>query len=55
MSELRIGDRVRLNSGGPECLVVHVISTRYVIVAWPDDQGVIQEYTLPAVCLEKTT
>jgi len=45
--KLRIGDRIRLNSGGPVGLVVEIDSTG-ITLAWPGG-----ETTLPAACVHR--
>jgi uncharacterized protein YodC (DUF2158 family) len=47
---LRLGDRVRLNSGGPESLVVDV--GEQVTIAWQDGSAT-REYRLPRACLHR--
>ena len=54
------GDVVALNSGGPRLTVVdntgggNGFSTILdVTVSWVDDDGLLQEWTLPEVCFTK--
>ena len=48
---LTVGDRVRLNSGGPYGLVVDLAGAEATI-AWKINER-IEEHTLSRVCLEK--
>jgi uncharacterized protein YodC (DUF2158 family) len=48
---LVIGNRVRLNSGGPIMLVVD-INDDAVIVAWRDSGG-SREHNFPALCVHR--
>jgi uncharacterized protein YodC (DUF2158 family) len=48
---LRIGDVVRLNSGGPACLVVDV--GERIVLSWHDAEGATQEAVLPAACVHR--
>lgn len=52
---LCIGDRVRLNSGGPVCVVVDTGLAVDVIVSWRDDAGTVHEVNLPAGCFSSTS
>lgn len=47
---LRLGDVVRLNSGGPPCLVVDLDGRGNVVVAWRAPDGEMQEHKAPNVC-----
>jgi hypothetical protein len=49
---LAIGTRVRLNSGGPSMLVVE-IEGQDVTVAYRDNAGRPNEYTVPAVYVHR--
>jgi uncharacterized protein YodC (DUF2158 family) len=49
---LRIGDIVRLNSGGPRCLVVD-FSDSTVVVAWRDPNQGIVEREFPRDCFHR--
>lgn len=51
---LYIGDRVRLNSGGPESLVVDA-DGEVVTVAWPDDHKGAAEATFQRPCVHLIT
>ena len=46
-----IGERVRLNSGGPEMVVVDVVGTS-VVVTWPDRNGEMQKSMYPDQCVQ---
>jgi hypothetical protein len=48
---LRLGDVVRLNSGGPVCLVVDLPNINDVTVSWRDSRELAVECTLPRPCL----
>ena len=50
LKPLCIGDRVRLNSGGPECMVVDSMVTADVTTSWRDIAGVVHEVSLPPEC-----
>jgi uncharacterized protein YodC (DUF2158 family) len=45
-----VGDRVRLNSGGPEMLVVDLTKAA-VVVAWRDSNGYLHDRTYPNQCV----
>jgi len=47
---LRIGDRVQLNSGGPESLVVD-LDNGTVTIAWPN--GKSSEAVFPRICVHR--
>jgi len=47
---LRIGDHVRLNSGGPLSTVVDVDGVGRVVAAWRDRNGRANEVALPDAC-----
>lgn len=49
----RIGDRVRLKSGGPEMLIVDLMD-RTVMVAWLDNVGHVHEREFPNQCVERS-
>jgi hypothetical protein len=49
---LRLGDIVRLNSGGPQCLVVGLPDFKSVEISWRDDQGT-HETSFPRACLHR--
>ncbi len=46
--QLRLGDVVRLNSGGPNMLIVDLDGSGQVTAAYHDDE--VYEVTLPTVC-----
>lgn len=46
------GNWVRLNSGGPNMLVVEA-SASAVIAAWKDDAGIVHEHAFPRACLHR--
>jgi uncharacterized protein YodC (DUF2158 family) len=48
---LRIGDRVHLNSGGPDCLIVER-SAHEATIAWRDGDRAC-EATLPVGCVHR--
>jgi uncharacterized protein YodC (DUF2158 family) len=50
--ELRIGDAVRLNSGGPRSLVVD-LSDDQITIAWRDATGAACEHTFPRACVHR--
>jgi uncharacterized protein YodC (DUF2158 family) len=49
----RLGDVVRLNSGGPNCLVVDLPDFKTVTVSWCDEQEIAREDTLPIECVHR--
>ena len=49
---LSIGNRVRLNSGGLDMLIVDV-SGENLTVAYRDKIGIVHERTLPSVCVHR--
>jgi uncharacterized protein YodC (DUF2158 family) len=51
---LRIGDIVRLNSGGPNSVVVDFSASDGVVVSWRDTKEGVQEETFPRACLHRT-
>lgn len=51
MNKVGVGDRVRLNSGSPEC-VVRAISNGVALVKWLDDSGAVQEAIWPVECVK---
>lgn len=53
--ELKIGDLVRFNSGGPVGKIVS--SPKKITVRWPDDdeEGNAQYSSSPVVCFEKVS
>ncbi len=50
--DFRVGDLVRLNSGGPIMLVVDV-EGRQITTSWKSVDG-IEEWTLPRPCFHRT-
>lgn len=50
--QLAIGDVVRLNSGGPDCLVVD-FEGDLVVAAWRDRSAKVHEHAWPACCLTR--
>jgi uncharacterized protein YodC (DUF2158 family) len=49
-----VGARVRLNSGGPEMLVVDLAESAAVVVSWRDRNGRVHERTFPNQCVYAT-
>jgi uncharacterized protein YodC (DUF2158 family) len=47
-----VGALVRLNSGGPEMLVVDLAGAAAVVVAWRDMNGREYERTYPNLCVQ---
>ena len=47
-----IGDRVQLNSGGPEALVVDILADDRVCIAWRNGP-VVQEQELSMRCIRR--
>jgi uncharacterized protein YodC (DUF2158 family) len=50
-----IGSRVCLNSGGPEMLVVDLVGSTAVVVAWPDNSGRVHECAYAHQCVYLNT
>lgn len=50
---LRLGDIVRLNSGGPACLVVDLAASHQITVSYRVQNGRIAELTVPAACINR--
>ncbi len=50
--ELRIGDIVRLNSGGPDSEIIASSGGR-VTVRWETEPGVYDTWNLPAACFRR--
>ena len=50
---LRLGDVVRLNSGGPACLVVDLPYPKAAILSWDDKNGENHECALPCDCVHR--
>jgi hypothetical protein len=48
------GERVALNSGGPQGLVVDILPETKIVVAWAIAGNNIIERTLPAACVHRT-
>jgi uncharacterized protein YodC (DUF2158 family) len=53
MQELRVGAIVRLNSGGPNAMVV-ACNGREVTIEWKDGLGNLETLTLPTLCVTQT-
>jgi uncharacterized protein YodC (DUF2158 family) len=51
-SPLRVGDFVRLNSGGPTCLVVASGEAGNVVLSWRDEVGT-HEHEFPRACVHR--
>jgi uncharacterized protein YodC (DUF2158 family) len=47
----RVGARVRLNSGGPEMLIVDLVGSTAVVASWCDRNGRVHERTYPNQCV----
>ncbi len=47
-----VGARVRLNSGGPEMLVVDLLGSMAVVASWRDSNGCVQEGLFPNQCVQ---
>lgn len=50
---LGIGDRVRLNTGGPISTVVDIDMDGGVVVSWRASDRAIHEIAFPAVCFSR--
>ena len=50
---LRIGDIVRLNSGGPRCLIVDLPSGETLTVSWRDHDKKASEHEFPRTCVHR--
>lgn len=50
---LRLGDVVRLNSGGPVCLLVDLPDCNTVVVSWQESSGLVHEEQLPHACFHR--
>lgn len=50
---LYIGNVVKLNSGGPLCLIVDLLDCNTVVISWRESSGIVQEETLPRVCVHR--
>jgi uncharacterized protein YodC (DUF2158 family) len=48
---LTIGNRVRLNSGGPTMLIVDAPMNGNITCAWKDAFGEVSEISMPEACL----
>lgn len=53
LTNLIIGDRVQLRSGGPEMLVVDLVDADRVIVAWVCASNRVHEAHFDTVCLKR--
>jgi len=49
----RIGDIVRLNSGGPPSLILDLEDDR-VTIGWRSETGSIEEATFPEICVHRS-
>jgi uncharacterized protein YodC (DUF2158 family) len=52
---LRIGNTVQLNSGGPAMLVVDFLDSDRVVVAWRNENGEAVETEFPRVCVHRVS
>ena len=50
---LRIGDVVRLNSGGPLSLIVDLPGGKTVTASWRDNSGLAVEADFPIACMHR--
>ena len=50
--QFRIGDMVRLNSGGPRMMIVDV-NRNSVTAAWRDEDGHALEHSFPVACVRR--
>jgi uncharacterized protein YodC (DUF2158 family) len=50
---VEVGDLVRLNSGGPACLVVDADGDATVTISWRDSGGDVFEWGLPRACVHR--
>lgn len=50
---IRVGDFVRLNSGGPEMLVMSVDIVGSAHCIYPDGEFTVKWFSSPTVCLTK--
>jgi uncharacterized protein YodC (DUF2158 family) len=48
-----VGTRVRLNSGGPDMLVVDLMESTAVVVSWRDSFGNVHESRFPNQCVQR--
>jgi uncharacterized protein YodC (DUF2158 family) len=55
LQSYEIGALVRLNSGGPDMLVIDYADPGTVVVSWLDRAGAVQEHTFPNQCVYRTT
>lgn len=52
---LRLGNVVRLNSGGPTCMVVDFGADTDIVVAWLDENAAAREWTFPRTCVHRVS
>lgn len=50
--QFTLGACVRLNSGGPEMLVVDLLGPTAVVTSWRDSNGDVNESAFPNRCLQ---
>ena len=52
---LKIGDFVRLNSGGPKTMIVDLDGSGHAVVSWFNEAGELEEASFPVVCLHRVS
>lgn len=52
-TELKIGDTVELNSGGPEMTIIKILGGGYLLCGWWNNESEYNTLNFPVACVTK--